>query len=173
MVEFKPGHQNAAADALSRCDEEQVSVHVPSLPTFDIVDQFSQESMTLQEIITMKAQIEAGTAGKAWAVVDGIVVHDEHIFMPASSKLWPTVLEHAHGMGHEGIQKTLTRLRSSFTPGDNKLVRDFVRGCSVSATKQSICIRRASSSLSSCRTRCGQTSRCISLRASPRSTVSR
>jgi hypothetical protein len=78
----------------------------------------------------MKAQIEAGTAGKAWAVVDGIVVHDGRIFMPASSKLWPAVLEHAHGMGHEGAQKTLTHLRSSFTPGDNKLVRDFVRRCS-------------------------------------------
>jgi hypothetical protein len=35
---FKPGHQNAAADALSRRDEEQVSVHALSLPTFDIVD---------------------------------------------------------------------------------------------------------------------------------------
>jgi hypothetical protein len=130
-VEFKPGHQNAAADALSRRDEEQVSVHALSLPTFDIVDQFRQESTTLQEIVTMKAQIEAGTACKAWAAVDGIVVHDGRIFMPASSKLWPAVLEHAHGMGHEGVQKTLTRLRSSFTPGDNKLVRDFVRGCSV------------------------------------------
>jgi hypothetical protein len=96
------------------------------------VDQFHQESTTLQEIVTMKAQIEAGIAGKAWAVVNGIVVHDGRIFMPASSKLWPVVLEHAHGMGHEGVQKTLTRLRSFFfTPGDNKLVRNFIRGCSV------------------------------------------
>jgi hypothetical protein len=86
-VEFKPGHQNAAVDALSRRDEEQVSVHALSLPTFDIVDQFCQESMILQEIITMKAQIETGTTGKAWAVVEGIVVHDGRIFMPASSKL--------------------------------------------------------------------------------------
>jgi hypothetical protein len=129
-VEFKPGHQNAAVDALSCRDEEQVSVHALSLPTFDIVDQFLQESTTLQEIVTMKAQIEAGTAGKAWAVVDGIVVHDGRIFMPASSKLWLAVLEHAHRMGHEGVQKMLTRL-CSFTPGDNKLVRDFVCGCSV------------------------------------------
>jgi hypothetical protein len=87
MVEFKPGHQNAAADALSRCDEEQVSVHALSLPTFDIVDKFRQESTTLQEIVTMKAQIEGGTTDKAWAVVDGIVVHNRRIFMPASSKL--------------------------------------------------------------------------------------
>jgi hypothetical protein len=35
-------------------------------------------------------------------------------------------------MGHEGVQKTLTRLCSSFfTPGDNKLVWDFIHGCSV------------------------------------------
>jgi transposase InsO family protein len=41
------------------------------------------------------------------------------------------VLEHAHGRGHEGVQKTLQCLRASFTPGDNKLVRDFIRSCSV------------------------------------------
>jgi hypothetical protein len=41
------------------------------------------------------------------------------------------VLEHAHGMGHEGVQKTLHRLRASFTPGDNCLVRDFIRSCAV------------------------------------------
>jgi hypothetical protein len=46
--------------------------------------------------------------------------------------LWSQVLEQAHGMGHEGIQKALNRLRASFfTPGDNKLVRDIIRGCSV------------------------------------------
>jgi hypothetical protein len=42
------------------------------------------------------------------------------------------VLTHAHGIGHEGVQKTLQRLRTSFsTPGDNKLVCEFIRGCSV------------------------------------------
>ena len=35
-------------------------------------------------------------------------------------------------MGHEGVQKTLQRLRASFaTPNDNRLVREFIRGCSV------------------------------------------
>jgi hypothetical protein len=36
-----------------------------------------------------------------------MVVHDGRVFMPATSTLWPTVLEEAHGVGHEGIQKTL------------------------------------------------------------------
>jgi transposase InsO family protein len=35
-------------------------------------------------------------------------------------------------MGHEGVQKTLQRLRQSFfTPQVNKLVREFIRECSV------------------------------------------
>jgi hypothetical protein len=38
----------------------------------------------------------------------------------------------AHSMGHEGIQKTLQRLRATFfTPGNNKLVRDYIKSCSV------------------------------------------
>jgi hypothetical protein len=44
---------------------------------------------------------------------------------------WPQVLEHAHDMGHEGVQKTLQCLRASFTPSDNKLVCDYIMGCSV------------------------------------------
>jgi hypothetical protein len=41
---------------------------------------------------------------KGCAVVDDIVVHDGRIFLPATSKLWVTVLEHAHDISHEGIQ---------------------------------------------------------------------
>jgi hypothetical protein len=48
-----------------------------------------------------------------------------------TSTLWPTILEHTHGVGHEGVQKTLQRLRSSYTPQDAKLVREFIRGYSV------------------------------------------
>jgi hypothetical protein len=46
--------------------------------------------------------------------------------------VWPLVLEHAHDMGHEGMQKTLHRLSATFfTSGDNFLVRDFIRTCAV------------------------------------------
>jgi transposase InsO family protein len=34
-------------------------------------------------------------------------------------------------MGHEGVQKTLQRMCTSFTPGNNKLIRDHIKGCSV------------------------------------------
>ena len=38
----------------------------------------------------------------------------------------------AHTTGHDGVQKTLVRLRSDFyIPGDRKLVQDYVRTCGV------------------------------------------
>jgi hypothetical protein len=67
---------------------------------------------------------------KAWSLVYGIVVHHGCIFLPPSLALWTVVVEQAHGMGHEGVQKTLHRLRAAFfTSHCNKLVRDFVAGC--------------------------------------------
>jgi hypothetical protein len=45
---------------------------------------------------------------------------------------WSLVLVHDHSMGHKGVQKILQCLCASFfTPGDNRLVRNFIRGCSV------------------------------------------
>ena len=38
----------------------------------------------------------------------------------------------AHGMGHEGVQKTLNQLRASFyNPRASRLVRDYVKSCDV------------------------------------------
>jgi transposase InsO family protein len=130
-VEFKSGKQNTVADALSRCDEGPV-IFALSLPNFDFFDQFRLEAAALPEVIAKRVEIEAGTAGPKWVVVDDMVVHDRRLFVPTSATVWALLLEHAHGMGHEGVQKTLQRLRASFfTPGDNKLVRDYIRGCAV------------------------------------------
>lgn len=50
--------------------------------------------------------------------------------MPASSALLPDVLQLTHAAGHEGVQKTLQRLRQDFViDHDRRLVRDFVRAC--------------------------------------------
>jgi hypothetical protein len=87
---------------------------------------------SLLEVIAKRKAIEEGTADPGWSLVDGMVVHNGRLFMPSSATAWHQVLAHAHGVGHEGVQKTLQRLRTSFsTPGDNKLVREFIHGCSV------------------------------------------
>ena len=53
-------------------------------------------------------------------------------FVPNSSSLWQQLLHEAHDAGHEGVQKTLHRLRASFFNAHrHRFVRDFVRSCSV------------------------------------------
>jgi hypothetical protein len=126
-VEFKPGRQNVAADALSRRHEVDVAVHTLSIPNFALLDEFRVEATSLPEVIAKRVELADGTAGPDWALVDDLVVQRGRIFLPASASVWPMVLEHAHGMGHEGVQKMLHRLHASFTPGDNRLVHNFIR----------------------------------------------
>jgi hypothetical protein len=119
-------------DALSRRDEEGPAVHAPSIPTFDLFDQFRMEAETLPKVVNERKAIEVDTAGPGWSLVDGMVVHGGRLFMPSSASAWPQVLSHTHGVGHEGVQKTLQRLRTSFsTSGDNRLVHEYIKGCSV------------------------------------------
>jgi hypothetical protein len=90
-------------DALSRCDEEAVVVHALSIPNFDLYDQFCSEAAALQEIITMRQEIKSGIARTEWSMC----------------------------RRSSPCAKTLHRLCATFfTPGDNKLVRDFIKSCS-------------------------------------------
>jgi hypothetical protein len=105
-VEFKPGRQNTATDTLSRRDEEGPAVHALSIPTFDLFEQFRMEAETLPEVVNKRKAIEAGTTGPGWSLVDGMVVHGGRLFMPPSASACPQLLAHAHGVSHEGVQKT-------------------------------------------------------------------
>jgi hypothetical protein len=78
-VEFKPGCLNVAADALSHRDEEPVMVLTLSIPEFD------QEATSLPEVAAKRTEIDASTIGLGWMIVDDIVLHNDHIFMPSSS----------------------------------------------------------------------------------------
>lgn len=54
------------------------------------------------------------------------------MYIPAASQFLGTVLNLAHTAGHEGIQKTLHRLRRDFIiDDDRRVVRDFVRACMI------------------------------------------
>jgi len=86
----------------------------------------------LPELVVKRQEIRDGAADAGWTEADGFVMHQERIYVPASSSLWPQLLDHAHDIGHEGIQKTLARLRSSFyCLQAARLVCDYIRGCLV------------------------------------------
>ncbi|WVZ89345.1 hypothetical protein U9M48_035766 [Paspalum notatum var. saurae] len=85
-VEYKPGHANVVADALSRRDSDELAQCAAIFgPRFSLFDD-------------LRAELD--------------------------------VTDDAHGMGHEGIQKTLHRVRAIFhIPGDRSRVQDHVRAC--------------------------------------------
>jgi hypothetical protein len=103
-----------------------------SVPTFELFDRFRREAATLLEIVAKRVNILAGTTDEGWTITDDVVLFLGRIFLPASSVHWATMLEQAHSTGHEGVQKTLQWLQVSFyTPQDNQLVREFIKGCAI------------------------------------------
>jgi hypothetical protein len=132
-VEFKPGTTNVVADALSRRDtEETATVAALLIPSFPLFGDLHQELDTDPALRVLKEEVAAGARGASWAVVDGLITVDSHVYMLASSASLQAILDNAHGVGHEGTEKTLHRVRTDFhIPGARALVHEFVRACAV------------------------------------------
>lgn len=63
---------------------------------------------------------------------DGLIVYKAKVFVKMASAHLPTVLQLAHTTAHEGIQKTLQRLRRDFVVDRNRvMVREFIRTCAM------------------------------------------
>jgi hypothetical protein len=103
-----------------------------SSPTFIMYDELRQELQQLEEARHIIEKIEKGEATAGWSVVDDFIIHNGCIFVPIASTQWPAILDTSHGIGHEGVYKTLHRLGSSFySPMVVQLVKIFVKSCVV------------------------------------------
>jgi hypothetical protein len=129
-VEYKPGRMNVVADALSRCSADIVddgSLAAISTPQLDIFDGLRQEIDNDTDLSSLRASILAGTKSDQWAVVDGLIMFDQRVYVSATSALLPALVAASHTSGHEGVQRTLHRLRADFhVPRARQLVQDFV-----------------------------------------------
>jgi hypothetical protein len=129
-VEFKPGNQNIVADALSRREAEPGTIMALSAPRFSLFDELRQAATSDPNLTALRARIEAGELQAPWALVDGVITFDNRVHIPATSDLLSRVLAIVHEGGHEGIQKTLHRLRRDFhVIQDRAVVQDFIRSC--------------------------------------------
>lgn len=131
-IEFNPGKTYSVADMLSRRDEPALAARAMLSPTFHIFDEFRRDAAMLPDVVVAKEKIQQGQASPAWSIVDDLVLHIGRVFVPSSSALCPQILATAHGPGHEGVQKTLHRVQASFfNPQAARLVRDYIKGCTV------------------------------------------
>ena len=135
-VEYRPGRLNTVADALSRRDSEAavedtaMAALAISGPTFSLLDDIRRALAAAPDGQHLLQQLRDGVLAAPWRLVDGLLLHGTRIFVPNYDDLRHQVLTLAHSAGHEGIQKTLHRLRADFyMPHDRALVQDWVRTC--------------------------------------------
>jgi hypothetical protein len=135
VVEYKPGPLNVVADALSRCSEEEGELGALSGPQFSLFNDIREEINGEVTLSQLRDAIRGGGAkSAAWSVVDGLILFKGRVYVAPSSKTRQEILELVHGTGHEGVHKTLHRLRADFhIPGDKRVVQEFARLLSLSA----------------------------------------
>ncbi|KAF0923711.1 hypothetical protein E2562_006683 [Oryza meyeriana var. granulata] len=132
-VEYKSGVSNTVADALSRRDTEEDTLgelRVVSAPRFDFIARLRQAQATDPALVTIHDDIQAGTRAAPWSVRDGMILYDDRLYIPPASPLLQEIVAAVHDDGHEGVQRTMHRLRRDFHfPHMRRLVQDFVRRC--------------------------------------------
>jgi len=130
-VEYKPGATNIVADALSRRDtSEEGSILALSTPRFDFVDRLRHAQRQDPALVALKEEIAACTRGAPWSLLDGMVAYADRLYIPLDSPLLLEVVAATHDDGHEGVQRTLHRLRREFYfPAMRRMVQDFVCAC--------------------------------------------
>jgi hypothetical protein len=137
-VEYRPGRLHIVADALSRCDAEHDSedavglgaMCVRSGPSFAFIDDIRRATAQAADAQDMLCRLGAGELQAPWRFDDALLLHGSRIFVPDQGDLRHQALLLAHSAGHEGIQKTLHRLRSDFyIPDDQVLLHDWVHTC--------------------------------------------
>jgi hypothetical protein len=97
-----------------------------------LFDDIKQEINGDVELSALPDAIRGGAKPTPWSVVDGLILYKDRVYVAPPSNLRQCILEQVHGAGHEGVHKTLHRLRADFhIPCDRRVVRDFVRACTV------------------------------------------
>jgi hypothetical protein len=131
-VEYRPGRLNTVADALSRRDSDEPHIHALSTPTFQLYDDIRNAISSCPTLTALRNNIIAGLKDESWSVKDDLIFRSGKIYIPPNTDFIQQVLQLAHSTGHEGIQKTLHRLRSNFSlDQDRRLVTEFVHSCTV------------------------------------------
>ncbi|CAJ2661993.1 unnamed protein product [Trifolium pratense] len=130
VIEYKPGKENLAADALSR-----LMTLAWSEPQYNFTQQVKeaiQQDDNLLEIIQKCLQ---GLAPTNYTVREGILYWKHRMVIPPKATLIQQILEEFHTSpigGHAGMTRTLARIKSQFYwSAMKKDIFDYVQNCLV------------------------------------------
>jgi len=130
-VEYRAGSANTVADALSLRDTDcRSAIMALSALQFNFVNQLRLANASDPALIVLHEEIRANQRQAPWAILDGMVTYQGRLYIPPGAPLLHELLQAVHGDGHEGVQRTLHRLRRDVhSPNLRQVVQDFVRAC--------------------------------------------
>jgi hypothetical protein len=88
--------------------EDSGEVLALTAPTFQLYKDLQAELAGDLALRRLYDEVRTGTCGDEWKLTDDTVVG--RIYVPPSSSCLPVVLAAAHGVTHEGVERTLHRL---------------------------------------------------------------
>ncbi|XP_068639459.1 uncharacterized protein [Aristolochia californica] len=121
-----------AADALSRKSEDSPQLSAISHPMPVLLDSIKEAHRSSSELQDLSQQITAGNMPSDLTLLDTLILYKSHNYLHHSSPLIATVVSSYRESYHEGIQKTLMRLRHDFYWAGMKIsITSYVAACQV------------------------------------------
>lgn len=130
QVQFKAGHLNKAANALSRQNEYDNQLYAITQPQLLLLDELRAKILNSVELWELQQRVDRGKLDDSWTVHNGILFFKGTIFLQSTSPLIASILSGFHDDMHEGYQKTLQRVQSEFYwQGMHSTIANYVASC--------------------------------------------
>ncbi|PNY16671.1 retrotransposon-related protein, partial [Trifolium pratense] len=129
-IEYKPGKENIAADALSR-----VMTLSWSEPKYHFIEQLKVALQSDHDMSNIIRKCKSGKAPIQYSIRDGLLYWKQRLMIPKDSDLLNKILFEFHTSpigGHAGITRTIARIKSQFYWQDMKQdITEYVQKCVV------------------------------------------
>lgn len=101
-------------------------------PRLALFDDLRAAVVTDPGQVAIRDELSSGQWDAPWSVQDGLLLFGKCIYVPATSLVLLAILTVVHNTGHEGVQKTLQRLRVDFhVPRACQELQAFIRNYAV------------------------------------------
>ena len=130
-IEYRAGHSNAAAEALSRI--LAAHLHTYTILEGSLMEELRAIQLTDPELQQLHVQHTQSLLPDGYSVHHGLILFDKKLFLPSTSPLIHKILLEFHSSpqgGHFGILKTYKRIAEQFYwKNMKKIVANFISSC--------------------------------------------
>ncbi|KAM0042733.1 putative nucleotidyltransferase, Ribonuclease H [Helianthus debilis subsp. tardiflorus] len=135
-IQYKPGRENRAADALSRRADSGQFLQAVSSPIWlhgaVLIEEATQDS----ELQSLRAKVEATpTNFPGYTLKHNTLFYQDRLVISRHSKFIPALLHEFHVTatgGHSGFYRTYRRLAANvYWPGMTTTVKQYIRACDI------------------------------------------